>query len=276
MEKEQQLNEAVQLNEYQVEEQHITQVEATTAERIKRKPFVYSISTDAVHTRSRHREGQGKSFDLLLELGNLGAVGGEASLFELLDGRRSLRELVELERDLDALVDEVDDGLEVLLLQPAGRERGGADSHAAGDERLQVARDRVLVERDAALLQDKVDACAVDARLAQVEEDQVVVGAAADDVVALGDQALGEALAVLADLDGIVLEHLRVRLLQRRADGGNRVLVRSALEPREDSPVDLALVIVHDLCCKESERAVVRQRCVIPLPSLSRHLTPLR
>ena len=82
--------------------------------------------------------------------------------------------------------------------------------------------------------------------LSQVEEDEVVVCAAADDVISLLDELLCHVGAVRADLVCVLLEHGRVHLLERGADAGDGVLVRSALHPREHGGVDSALQVVVD------------------------------
>ena len=64
------------------------------------------------------------------------------------------------------------------------RHGGTAHAQAAGLERGFVAGDGVFVGGDAAEFEDALDACAVDGFGFEVDEDEVVVGAAGDDVVA--------------------------------------------------------------------------------------------
>ena len=89
------------------------------------------------------------------------------------------------------------------LLHPLRRHRGRADAHAARDERRpRVVGDRVLVERDAGpvehLLRDLAGELGVER--AQVDEQQVVVGAARHEPEALGGERRGERLRVAHDL----------------------------------------------------------------------------
>merc|ERR1719409_1972994 len=96
-------------------------------------------------------------------------------LLERLDRRRvlALRDLLaevlelaalglDVERDLHAAVEEVDDRLEVGLVEASARERRRAHAHAARRQGRLVARDRVLVQGDVRLLEDGFDARAVD------------------------------------------------------------------------------------------------------------------
>ena len=69
--------------------------------------------------------------------------------------------LVELNRDFDSAVNELDDAVEVLLLQPACGECGRADAQTARDERSRVSGDGVLVDGDTTMLQHLFHASSV-------------------------------------------------------------------------------------------------------------------
>lgn len=156
----------------------------------------------------------------------------------------------DVEGDLYAAVDKVRDLDKVLLDEAAGGERGGADAEAAGDEGLEVAGDAVLVEGDPRVVQDALDARAVDALGAEVEEDEVVLRAARHEVVPPLQQLRRERRAVGLDLRRVLPEHRRVHLPQRSGDPRDRVVVRPALQPREHGLVDLLLEGIHDFYFK--------------------------
>ena len=82
--------------------------------------------------------------------------------------------------------DDVADLGEVVGLQAAGRQRGGADAQAARDHRRpRVERHGVAVDRDADVVQAVLGHLAVELGLAQVDERQVHVGAAGQHVHAV-------------------------------------------------------------------------------------------
>src|SRR3546814_6236446 len=84
------------------------------------------------------------------------------------------------------------------------------------DERLfRIERDAVLVAGDVAAAERRFGALAGGVLLAKIDQHQVVIGAAGDDIETAGHQRFGERLGVLADLGGINLE---IRL-QRFAEG---------------------------------------------------------
>ena len=157
------------------------------------------------------------------------------------------KRLVELDSDLDGAVDEARDLHEVALDEAARGHEGRSEANSAGNEGLGVARDRVLVAVDAGLLHDGVDARAVDALVAEVDEDEVVVGAAADEDVAELDELLAHRLGVLLRLDLVLLELRRHGLLEGDGDAGDGVVVGATLEGGEDGRVDAVLQIVEDL-----------------------------
>ena len=83
----------------------------------------------------------------------------------------------------------------------ARRDRRRADADAARDHRrILIERDRVLVDRDAGLAERRLGHLAGDALREDVDQHQVIVGAAADQAEAGGRQRRGEPLRVGDDL----------------------------------------------------------------------------
>src|SRR3569833_4456679 len=132
-----------------------------------------ALGLDAsIHPPSLHgeRESVAPSGDLLLEVGNLLALAAGHLHFEILElvgllGQGGLRLLA----DLDGLVDVGGDGLEVLLAEATASHDGGAVAESAGGEGALVAGDAVLVAGEDHLLQDGLDAGAVEAPGPQVQ-----------------------------------------------------------------------------------------------------------
>ena len=86
-------------------------------------------------------------------------------------------------------------------LHAGGGDGGGAEAEAAGDERLLgVVGDRVLVAGDPGAVERLLRHLAGDAERAEVDEHQVVVGAAGDDAEAFGRERVGERGGVAHDL----------------------------------------------------------------------------
>src|SRR5271165_4051702 len=81
----------------------------------------------------------------------------------------------------------------VLLAQAAGGDRGRADPQAGRVERLAlVERHGVVVRLDARPVQRLGGRLAADALGSEVHQDQVIVGTAGDQVVAAGQQRVGQ------------------------------------------------------------------------------------
>ena len=92
-----------------------------------------------------------------------------------------------------------------------------------------------------------------------VDQHQVVVGAAADHAEAAGDQPLGQRAGVGHDLPLVVDEGRIGRLLEAHRLGGDHVHQRSALHAREDRPVDRLGV---DVAAQDQAAARPAQRLV--------------
>ena len=93
-----------------------------------------------------------------------------------------------------AAVDELRHLIEVRLIKATRRQRRRADTDASRDEGTLVARDRVLVDRDRDHLQNTLDARAINAIRPQVNQHQMVLGAAGDEAVAAVGHRGGERL----------------------------------------------------------------------------------
>mmetsp|Transcript_19009 Transcript_19009/g.49023 ORF Transcript_19009/g.49023 Transcript_19009/m.49023 type:complete len:480 (+) Transcript_19009:255-1694(+) len=209
-----------------------------------------ALDTGRVHhallAEADRREAHRELLHLLAELGHarrLARVEGGLKVRELL----ALDARVELDRELDAAIDEARYLLEVRLTQATRGERRRAHPDAAGNEGALVTGHRVLVERDRGPLEHRLDTCTVDAHRLQVHKQQVVVRPARDDRVAELAERIGERGRVAEDLLLILLELRRGRLLKGDRERRDRVVVRAALVPREHRRVDRPLQVVHDL-----------------------------
>ena len=89
----------------------------------------------------------------------------------------------------------------------------------------------------------RVLAAQVGVERAQIDEHQVVVGAAADEAEPLADERLGERARVEHDLLGVLLELRLQRLEERDGLAGDDVLERTALPSGEHRLVDRRRVL---------------------------------
>src|SRR5690625_2267211 len=174
-----------------------------------------------------------------------------------------LQDLLARGRAGDAGVDEGSDLAHLCLDKTPGGEGGRADADPRGDPRLLgIEGDHALADGDAHAVEAVAGLVAVHALLAQVEQEQVVVGAARDDPVAVASQLPGQLLGVLDDAPA-VLPELRLHRLAE-GDGLRRyhVLERAALVAGEDRPVDqLAdlLVVTEDHPAARAAQSLVRR-----------------
>ena len=89
---------------------------------------------------------------------------------------------------------------------------------------------RVLVQRNVDQVAHLLDLRARQTQRTHVPQDQVVVRAVRAQLVALVHQRLRQRLRVLLDLDAVLLELGRRHLSQLRRDGGDLVVVGTALK----------------------------------------------
>ena len=138
-------------------------------------------------------------------------------------------------------MDEVGDGGHLGLAHALGGDRRRADAQARGDvRRAGVVGHRVLVEADAGLVEREAGLLArqVGVEGAQVDEHQVVVGAARHEAEPVAGQRLGQGGGVAHDLGGVLLELGRGRLGEGDGLGRDDVVERSALQAGEHRLVD--------------------------------------
>ena len=107
------------------------------------------------------------------------------------------------------------DALHLADPHAAGGQGRRADANARGVHRLALVEgDHVLVDRDAAAVEHFFGLLAAQAQRGDVDQHQVVVGAAADQPHAAGQQRLGQGLGVVDDRLGVALE-VRAAALRR-------------------------------------------------------------
>ncbi|KAG5458049.1 MAG: hypothetical protein BJ554DRAFT_1812 [Olpidium bornovanus] len=165
--------------------------------------------------------------------------------------------LLYLEGNLNGAMEQLAHHLEVLFLERARGECGGADAHAARREGGDVAVNGVLVNRDAAQTEkrrrekrlsprgpgDRLHLAAGELLRPQVPKNQVVIAATGDHLVPITGEHFGKPLRVLLDLDTIFFKLRSGGLLQGHGDGGNGVVVRATLARRKHCLVHPALQV---------------------------------
>merc|ERR1719433_2508960 len=154
--------------------------------------------------------------------------------------------LLNLNRDVDRLADELAHAHEILLHEAPRGHRRRPQAEAVRIHGALVARDRVLVGHQRDHVGDELRLVPVHPLRPQVHEDEVVVGAAGDEVEAAGPERVAQRLRVPHHLLLVGAELRRGPLLQSHGQGGDRVVVGAALEAREDRPVDPRLEVPHD------------------------------
>ena len=95
----------------------------------------------------------------------------------------------------------------------------------------------------------------------EIDQHQVVVGAAGDDVEALGAQRLRQRLGVLDDVLRVDLEVRPQRFAERHRLGRDHMHQRAALQAREDRRVELLgerLVVAQDQAAARAAQRLVR------------------
>src|SRR6185312_14929959 len=152
---------------------------------------------------------------------------------------------VDIRNRLEGRGDDVCDLGKLLVAETTGGERRGTDAHARrGQRRARVERHGVAVHRDADRVQDVFRILAVNGGAPQVDQHEVHVGAAGEQVDA-GRLRVGRGKPLGKDLcaaDGALLTIFELRLrreLERRGLGGDHVHERTALLAGEDVGVDL-------------------------------------
>lgn len=200
-----------------------------------------------VESNTGHRELRDELLHIVLELLDLGTVLD--CCLEVLE--QLARGGLELQGNLHSAVQKVSDLSEVLLLEPAGGEGGGADADTARGECGLVAQNCVLVERDGAVVANGLHLGARKALGLEIPQHEVIDGTAGGKGVAvLVGELVSESLGVLANLLGVLLEGRSGHLLELSGDTSNLVHVGAALQTREDGGVDLGLevagILLHE------------------------------
>ena len=108
---------------------------------------------------------------------------------------------------LDGQIDALCDLQHILFHQAASRHGRGADADAGGDERAAgLAGHGVLVDRDVDFIQTVLQHLAGDLQPDQIQQHQMVVGAAGDDLLAALHQGVCQSLCIQYYLMLISLE----------------------------------------------------------------------
>ncbi|KAI6753365.1 hypothetical protein HG531_005534 [Fusarium graminearum] len=215
------------------------------------------MSDTITTTRHKLRESSNPLSNLIAQRSNLLDTGSiTQKLQKVLDGTwvlsslslsRSTRILINRQSDLHAAVHNIGHALKVLAVEAPRRHGGRSQTETARLQRRAVTRHGVLVTRYANEFKHALHTRAVDTLGLEVHENEVVVGAARDKRVAEVSELVGHGLGVCEDLFLVVLELRCLGLLEGDSEGGDGVVVRTALVAGEDGRVDGALEVVHDL-----------------------------
>ena len=145
---------------------------------------------------------------------------------------------------LEHVAHQVREQLGFELLHAARRHRRRADADAARDERLlRVVRHRVLVDRDVRLAERGLGVAPGQVLRAQVDQEEMAVGAPGDDAKAALVHDFRHHARVVEHLLLVVLEFARLRFLEAHRLRRDHVHQRTALQTREDRRVDHFLVL---------------------------------
>ncbi|QTK78950.1 hypothetical protein AT6N2_C1164 [Agrobacterium tumefaciens] len=163
---------------------------------------------------------------------------------------------------IENLDDQLADFAEFRFLETARRAGRRAETDTRGNEGLfRIERNAVLVAGDVSAAEGCFRTLACRVLLAKVNQHQVVVSAAGDDIEAAFDQGFSQRLGVLDDLCRIVLELRLQRFTEGNSLGGDDVHQRAALEAREDGGVELLrqiLVVGEDHAAARAAQRLVR------------------
>lgn len=159
----------------------------------------------------------------------------------------------------DHAVDPAGDLVHLLVPEAARGRRRRADAHAAGDHRAEgLKRDGVAVDGDAGLVERDLRLFAGHAFAGQVDEDQVVVGAAGDEAEAFLHHLLGKVLAVADDVLLVDFELGLEGLGEGDGFRGDDVHEGAALHAGEDGGVEFfgVLFFAHDHAAAGARRVL--------------------
>jgi hypothetical protein len=198
-----------------------------------------SVVLHGLDIEARHGVGNSQSLSLLPQSSNVRVA--LKSRQEVLE--RLAKLLLNPEADLDALVDQIRNLDKVGLVEAPRCQCGSSDADTAGSEGASVTSDCVLVEGDVSHVEELLGLGAGEAEGSQVEQDQVVLCAVGDELVAELPQAVSKCHAVLLDLLLVGLKLRLLGLLQSHGESSDGVVVGATLERREDGLVDSSLKV---------------------------------
>ena len=159
--------------------------------------------------------------------------------------------------------DELADDIHFRLAHAAAGDGGRADADAARDHRrVLIEGNRVLVDGDAGFAERRLRDLAGEPAREDVDEHQVIVGAAADQAEAGGRQVGRQPSGVGDDLPLIVGERRLQRFLEADRFGRDDVHQRAALDAREDGAIEILGVLLpaEDHPAARSAQRLVRRR----------------
>ena len=147
---------------------------------------------------------------------------------------------------LKSSIDKGNDFFHILLHQSSRSHCSSSNAHSRSYKRgLRIERHHVFVHGDFSLHQSRLCDFAGQAFGTQVDEHQVVVGAARAEAIAALDEAGGERLRVLHHLLAVGLELGLERLAERDGLRANHMHQRSALRTGEHLAIDLLGVLAE-------------------------------
>lgn len=150
-------------------------------------------------------------------------------------------------RNADELVDILGHADKFLLAKATRGHGRGTKTDTVGGEGGLVTRGGVLVGSNVGSLENNVDASTVNLLGAEIHEDHVAVGAVRDELVSETLELPLEGLGVGSNKLLVFLVLGSHGLLESNGQGGDGVVVRTALVTREDGEVNLLLKIVEGL-----------------------------
>ena len=139
----------------------------------------------------------------------------------------------------DRFVDPRTDLFHLLLLQPSSCERWCAESNSRRiKRRTRFKGNRVFVYRDAGSVESLRRLFTCDLFVGEVDDHKMVVCAAGDEVEPSRHEFGGERLGILHDLVAVFFEVRLKSLFECDRDRGGLVVMRPALETRDDRSIN--------------------------------------
>ena len=184
----------------------------------------------------------------------------------LADSVYTCTDLISLSLEISsAEVDVLSDLLHLLNAQASCSNSRSTDTDTAGHEGLlRIVVDSVLVNSDVDLVQSVLQLLAGDVEGTQVDQHQVVISTAGNEVKTSLEKAVSQSLSILNDLSLILLELRLKSLAEANSLSSDSVHKRTALSSGEDSGVDLlsqSLVISEDKAASGSTESLMCSSC---------------